>query len=222
MSKHSFLFITLSLIFLCYGTNHAKEGMHPNPVPIGQRVFYEIFVQSFYDSNGDGIGDLNGVTSKLDYLKDLGVNGIWLLPVHPSPSYHKYDVTDYYGIHPDYGTMEEMKTLLREAHERDILVIIDMVINHTSSEHFFFKESRKGKDNPFRNYYVWSGDTLVHKQNPQHWHKYQKDPEKYYGFFWKGMPDLNYNHPDVRAEDEENREILDNRSGGGWIQTGCC
>ncbi len=168
--------------------------------PIGQRVFYEIFVQAFYDSNGDGIGDLPGVTAKLDYLQELGISGIWLLPVHPSPSYHKYDVTDYYGIHPDYGTMEDMRTLLEEAHKRDILVLIDMVINHTSSEHFFFKEARKGKQNPYRDYYVWSRDTLLQKEEPRHWHKNPGDKEKYYGFFWKEMPDLNFDKPEVREE----------------------
>lgn len=168
--------------------------------PIGQRVFYEIFVHAFYDSNGDGIGDLPGVTAKLDYLQELGISGIWLLPVHPSPSYHKYDVTDYYGIHPDYGTMEDMRTLLEEAHKRDILVLIDMVINHTSSEHFFFKEARKGKQNPYRDYYVWSRDTLLQKEEPRHWHKNPGDKEKYYGFFWKEMPDLNFDKPEVREE----------------------
>lgn len=168
--------------------------------PLDERVFYEIFVQSFYDTDGDGIGDLNGVTARLDYLKDLGVDGIWLLPVHPSPSYHKYDVTDYYGIHPDYGNMDDMKQLLAEAHERDILVLIDMVINHTSSQHPFFKEARKGRDNPYRNYYVWSSNPKIQRQEPHHWHANGNDPEKYYGFFWKGMPDLNFDNPAVREE----------------------
>jgi alpha-amylase len=168
--------------------------------PISERIFYEIFVQSFYDTDGDGIGDLNGVTAKLDYLQTLGVNGIWLMPVHPSPTYHKYDVVDYYGIHPDYGTMEDMKKLLSEAHKRNILVIIDMVINHTSSQHYFFREARKGEDNPYRDYYVWSSDSIVLKKEPYHWHKNGSDPEQYYGFFWKDMPDLNFNNPAVREE----------------------
>ena len=97
-----------------------------------QAVNYEIFVQSFADSDGDGVGDLNGVTQKLDYLHDLGVRGLWFMPISPSPSYHKYDVTDYTGIHPDYGTMEDFKNLLAEAHKRDMKVIIDFVINHTA------------------------------------------------------------------------------------------
>ena len=178
-----------------------KTGQYPKQsVPLDERIFYEIFVRSFYDTNGDGIGDLNGVTAKLDYLSELGVNGIWLMPVHPSPSYHKYDVVDYYGIDPDYGTMEDMKRLLLEAHKRDILVIIDMVLNHTSSQHYLFKEAKKGKDNPYRDYYVWSSDSMIQKKEPYHWHKNGNDPEKYYGFFWKGMPDLNYDNPAVREE----------------------
>ncbi len=92
-----------------------------------QRVFYEIFVRSFYDSNGDGIGDLNGITMKLDYLQQLGIGGLWLTPFNPSPSYHKYDVTDYYGVDPLYGTLEDFKRLVIEAHRRNILVLQDLV-----------------------------------------------------------------------------------------------
>jgi glycosidase len=98
-------------------------------------VYYEIFVRSFYDSNGDGIGDLNGVTEKLDYIKSLGVNGIWLMPITDSPSYHGYDVTDYNKVNPQYGTMEDFIKLTDEAHKRGIKVIMDFVINHTSSQH---------------------------------------------------------------------------------------
>ncbi|XFE74425.1 alpha-amylase family glycosyl hydrolase [Algoriphagus halophilus] len=106
-------------------------------------ITYEIFVQSFFDTNGDGIGDLNGVTQKLDYVSDLGANAIWLMPIMPSPSYHKYDVTDYKAIHPDYGTLGDFKNLLEEAHKRDLKVVIDLIINHTSSEHPWFLESKK-------------------------------------------------------------------------------
>ena len=120
------------------------------------RVFYEIFVRAFNDTNGDGIGDINGVTEKLDYLKELGIGGIWLMPINPSPSYHGYDVVDYKDINKDYGTIEDFKKLLEEAHKRDIKVFIDMVINHSSSEHKWFKEASKGKDNPYRDYYIWT------------------------------------------------------------------
>ncbi len=144
------ILLTFSILTLSCLKNQERKNMNHTPIPIGERVFYEIFVHAFYDTNGDGIGDLNGVTAKLDYLQNLGVSGIWLLPVFPSPSYHKYDVIDYYGIHPDYGTMEDLKILLAEAHKRDILVLLDMVMNHCSNEHPWFIEARKGKDNPYR------------------------------------------------------------------------
>ena len=102
------------------------------------RVIYEIFVYSFCDSNGDGIGDLQGVISKLDYLEELGINGIWFMPVHPSQSYHKYDVRDYYDIDPDYGTLDDMRQLLAECEARGINVITDLVLNHTGNDHEWF------------------------------------------------------------------------------------
>ena len=105
------------------------------------RTWYEIFVYSFCDSDGDGIGDLNGVTSKLDYLEELGINGIWLMPIHPSSSYHKYNVTDYYAIDPQYGTMEDFENFMAECEKRDIHVILDLVLNHSGSEHAWFKEA---------------------------------------------------------------------------------
>ena len=103
------------------------------------RTFYEVFVYSFCDSDGDGIGDFNGLTSKLDYLQDLGIQGIWLMPIHPSTSYHKYNVSDYYAIDPQYGTMEDFDNFMAECQKRDIHVIIDLVLNHTGSEHQWFK-----------------------------------------------------------------------------------
>ena len=99
----------------------------------GSNVFYEIFVRAFADSDGDGIGDFNGITKNLDYLESLGIEGIWLLPVYPSPSYHGYDITDYYDVNSDYGSLEEFKNLVDEAHKRDIKVILDMVLNHAVS-----------------------------------------------------------------------------------------
>ncbi len=170
-------------------------------------VFYEIFVRSFYDSDGDGIGDFQGIIEKLDYLNDgdpettddLGITGIWLMPMKPSPSYHGYDVTDYYGVEPDYGTMEDFQEFLDAAHARGIRVIIDYVMNHSSSEHPWFIQSRNNQ-NDFRDWYVWSqtnpgaigpwGQNLWHFANGSY----------YYGIFWGGMPDLNYNHPPVREE----------------------
>ena len=174
------------------------------------RIFYEIFVRSFCDSNGDNIGDLNGITSKLDYLQDLGIEAIWLTPIQPSPSYHKYDVVDYYGIDPEYGTLDDFKSLLSEAHTRGISVIMDLVINHTSANHPWFQESIKGKNNPYRSFYTWKSPKEIEtlgiatreitpdtwERNP--WHQWPNNSEKYYGLFWKGMPDLNCDHPPVR------------------------
>lgn len=112
-----------------------------NIIDDNYRNYYEIFVYSFYDSDGDGIGDLNGVIEKLDYVQEMGFNGIWLMPVMPSTTYHKYDVTDYYGIEPEYGTMEDFERLVEECHKRDIRLIIDFVMNHSSSKHPWFLEA---------------------------------------------------------------------------------
>ena len=154
-------------------------------------VFYEIFVRSFKDSNGDGIGDLNGLIEKLDYLQDLGVTGLWLMPIHPSPSYHGYDVTDYYSINPDYGTLDDFKRLVTEAKQRNIRIIIDYVLNHTSTEHPWFVASQDPQS-PYRDWYVWS------KTDPgqEHWHR-AANGDYYYGFFGEHMPDLNYTNPEV-------------------------
>jgi glycosidase len=170
------------------------------------RVYYSVFVQSFYDSNGDGIGDIPGLTSKLDYLKDLGVQGIWLLPVHPSPSYHKYDVSDYYSIHPDYGTLNDYKVMVKEAHKRNMVVLLDLVINHTSNKIKWFQEASKGPKNKYRDYYIWSDDSADFKSEPFHWHAVRDSKGKptpgsrYYGFFWWEMPDLNFDNIQVRQE----------------------
>ncbi|WP_425639410.1 alpha-amylase family glycosyl hydrolase [Algoriphagus yeomjeoni] len=174
-------------------------------------VTYEIFVQSFNDSDGDGIGDLNGVTEKLDYIAELGANAIWFMPIMPSPSYHKYDVTDYKAIHTDYGTMDDFKRLLDEAHKRDIKIIIDLIINHSSSDHLWFQESKKGRDNPYRDYYVWAQkDTIadfiekkvitLDSDNIRQWHDPGFGEDFYYGFFNGGMPDLNFDNHMVREE----------------------
>ena len=118
-------------------------------------IVYEVYVQSFCDSNGDGIGDLPGLISKLDYIQDLGANTIWMMPLHPSPSYHKYDVIDYYSIDPSFGTMADMDLLIAEATKRKMKIILDLVINHTSSEHPWFIASSSSPESPFRDYYVW-------------------------------------------------------------------
>jgi len=156
-------------------------------------VFYEIFVRSYSDSNADGIGDFNGITSKLDYLQSLGIGGIWLMPIHPSPSYHGYDVTDYYAVNPEYGTMEDFKNFLAEAHRRNIRVIIDLVLNHTSSQHPFF-QSALDENSDKRDWYIWRDE----KPNWGSWH--ETAGGYYYGFFCDCMPDLNYANPAVTGE----------------------
>ncbi|WP_353718220.1 alpha-amylase family glycosyl hydrolase [Dyadobacter sp. 676] len=181
----------------------------PTNIP---KVCYEIFVRSFCDSNGDGIGDLNGIISKLDYLADLGIEAIWLTPIHPSPSYHKYDVTDYYAIEPEYGTMDDFRRLLAGAHRRGMAVYLDLIVNHTSTLHPWFREARKSKDNPYREFYWWmTQDQIDHlgiseretsddSQVVYPWHTNPGDDEKYYGLFYKGMPDLNYHSEALREE----------------------
>jgi alpha-amylase len=177
------------------------------------RVFYEIFIRSFCDSNKDGKGDLNGITSKLDYLQYLGIEGIWITPFFRSNSYHKYDVIDYKSVDHECGTMGDFENLVSEAHKRNIKVLIDFVINHTSSQHWWFQEAKKGKENPYRNYYNWLSPAQIKakgiaerevtadsaEKQPWHWAN-KGDDEKYYGMFWSEMPDLNMDNPKVREE----------------------
>lgn len=178
-------------------------------------VFYEVFVRSFYDSDGNGIGDLKGLTEKLDYLNDgvsgkgddLGVNAIWLMPIFASPSYHGYDTTDYKAINPDYGTMEDFDLFLKEAHRRGIRVILDLVINHTSSRNPWFMKSASSKKK-YENYYVWSKKLPSGEwQRPWGggntsavWHYNATRHAYYYAAFSGGMPDLNLTEPKVIQE----------------------
>jgi glycosidase len=155
-------------------------------------VFYEIFVRSFYDTDNDGIGDFNGITEKLDYIQELGITAIWLMPINPSPSYHGYDIINYFAVNHEYGTMDDFRNLLEEAHNRDIRIIIDLVINHTSAMHPFFIDANRNIDSSYRNWYIWSD-----KWEGSGWH--QGYHGYYYGLFWDGMPDLNYNNPEVTA-----------------------
>jgi alpha-amylase len=163
------------------------------------RTYYEIFVRSFYDSNGDGIGDLNGVTSKLDYInKDVGADGIWLMPIMPSPSYHKYDVTDYYAIDPQYGTMEDFDVLIKEAHKRDMKVIIDLVVNHTSDMMPWFQKAIDGLLNEAENEYIDYYNFTTEYMGSG----FTKVADRYYyeSRFSPNMPDLNLDNEKVRSE----------------------
>ncbi|MBN2146031.1 MAG: alpha-glucosidase C-terminal domain-containing protein [Anaerolineales bacterium] len=174
-------------------------------------VFYQIFVRSFYDSNGDGIGDFNGIVEKLDYLNDgdpktstdLGVTGLWLMPINPSPSYHGYDVVDYYGVNEDYGMMDDFKRLLEEAHKHGIRIIIDLVLNHTSSEHPWFIEARDNPEGERYDWYVWAEEDpgWIGPWGQEVW--YPTIAGYYYAIFWSKMPDLNYTNPAVTAEMQE-------------------
>ncbi len=169
-------------------------------------VYYEIFVRAFADSDGDGIGDFNGITAKLDYLKELGVDGIWLMPINESSSYHGYDVKDYYNVNPDYGTEADFENLIAEAHKRDIKIIMDLVLNHTGADNAWFEDALTGVDSEYRNYYRWTvkDDTLDYSSNAMSlygdsaWRKV--GDAYYYAIFTNQMPDLNYNNEAVREE----------------------
>lgn len=173
------------------------------------RIAYQIYPRSFCDSNNDGIGDIPGIISKLDYLQELGIGIIWLSPVYRSPNDDNgYDISSYREINPEFGTLEDMQLLISEAKKRGIKIIMDLVINHTSDEHPWFIESKKSINNPYRNYYIWKpGKTKFGKQvPPNNWTsfftgpawEYDKNTDEYYlHLFSKKQPDLNYKNPDV-------------------------
>ena len=120
-------------------------------------VFYEVYVRAYFDSNNDGHGDIRGLVSKLDYLKELGIDCLWLLPIYPSPLKDDgYDISNYYDIHPDYGTLNDFQELIEEAHKRDLRIVMDLVLNHTSDQHPWFRAALANPDSKFRDYYVWS------------------------------------------------------------------
>jgi maltose alpha-D-glucosyltransferase/alpha-amylase len=177
-----------------------------DPLWYKNAIFYEAHIRSFCDSNGDGKGDLPGLTSKLDYLQELGVDCLWLLPMFPSPLKDDgYDIAAYDNIHPDYGTVEDFKKLVEAAHARGIRVITDLVLNHTSDQHPWFIESRKAKDNPYRDYYVWSDTNQKYKETriifldtePSNWTLDETTGQYYWHRFYASQPDLNYDNPVV-------------------------
>lgn len=173
-----------------------------------QSVIYQIYPRSFKDSNGDGIGDLNGITSKLDYLKELGVDVIWLSPVYKSPNDDNgYDISDYQNIMDEFGSMEDFDQLLETAHQKGLKIIMDLVVNHSSDEHAWFLESKSSKDNSKRDYYIWKPG--VGGQEPTNWESFfsgsvwqydEPTGEYYLHLFSKKQPDLNWENPSLRQE----------------------
>jgi alpha-glucosidase len=200
-------------------------------------VIYEVYPRSFQDTNGDGIGDLNGITERLDYLKDLGVDAIWLTPVYSSPHVDfGYDISDYKNIDPQYGTLADFDRLVAEAKKRQIRVIMDMVMNHTSDQHPWFLESRSSRDNPYRDWYMWHdpsagsgqapGQTAISKGAPPNnwqslfghsaWQWDEKTRQYYYHKFYIQQPDLNWNNPKVHAAFEDIVRFWLERGVGGF------
>ena len=172
-------------------------------------VFYEISVRAFKDSNGDGIGDLRGLTEKLDYLQDLGVDCIWIMPIYPSPLRDDgYDIADYYNIADTFGTLDDFKNLIKEAHNRNIRLIADLVLNHTSDEHPWFKAARADHNSPYRDYYVWSDTDQKYQDariifldtEPSNWTWDEQAGQYYWHRFYASQPDLNFDNPKVQQE----------------------
>ena len=172
-------------------------------------VFYEVYLRAFFDSNGDGHGDLRGLEQKLDYLKDLGVDCIWLLPIYPSPLRDDgYDISDYYGVLPTYGTLADFRALVEAVHERGMRLIVDLVLNHTSDQHPWFQSARSSRTSPYRDYYVWSDSDQKYQgariifldTEKSNWTWDEQAGQYFWHRFYSTQPDLNYDNPAVRAE----------------------
>jgi alpha-glucosidase len=198
------------LALACAGGVSAQNQQQPNPNWWKNGVIYEIYPRSFQDSSGDGIGDLKGIASRLDYLQKLGINAIWLTPIYPSPQVDfGYDISDYENIDPQYGTLADFDHLVSEAGKRHIGIIMDLVLNHTSDQHPWFKESESSRTNPRADWYMWRDAKVVngHREPPNNWESlfggsaWQWDPARrqyYYHRFYIQQPDLNWNNPQVR------------------------
>ena len=175
-------------------------------------VFYEVYVRAFNDSNADGHGDLRGLTQKLDYLQDLGVDCLWLLPTYPSPLLDDgYDIADYYGIHPDYGSLQDFKDLVAAVHARGMRIVTDLILNHTSNQHPWFQAARADRDSTYRDYYVWSDTDQRYEDariifldtEKSNWTWDEQAGQYFWHRFYSSQPDLNYDNPEVRAEMRE-------------------
>ncbi|MFI3239986.1 MAG: alpha-amylase family glycosyl hydrolase [Bacteroidales bacterium] len=210
MKKHLLLLSTAALLCLNSCSNKHAGVVAPESNPNGDKVYYEIFVRAFADSDGDGIGDLNGITENLDYLTELGVGGLWLMPIATSPSYHGYDVTNYKEVDPDYGTIEDFERLTSEAKKRGIDVITDFVINHSSNQHPWFLDAMSSPDAKYRDYYKFLPQADIERMclagevpmvdDKIYEEKKWKEPKidttdkdyKYFSHFGPGMPDLEH------------------------------
>jgi maltose alpha-D-glucosyltransferase/alpha-amylase len=184
-------------------------------------IFYELYIRAFKDSSGDGNGDIQGAISKLDYLKELGITCIWVLPTYPSPLVDDgYDISDYYGVHPEYGTIDDFQELIDEVHKRGMRIVTDLVVNHTSDQHPWFQEARKSRKSPFRDYYVWSDSNQKYNQArvifndslDSNWTWDKNTKQFYWHRFYPQQPDLNFDNPKVQAE---MLKIIDH-----WLQLG--
>ena len=211
MTRNGKRLFVLACSAILVGAAPAPRVMKPDPgVWWRNGVCYEVFVRSFYDSDGDGIGDLKGLIARLDYINDgnprstksLGANCIWLMPIDKSTSYHGYDVVDYYHVDPRYGTDDDFRQLVKQAHARGIHVIVDFVPNHSSSEHPFFQAALRDPSSRYRSWYRFSTTkpTQVGPWGQEAWHKSPLRDEYYWGVFWQGMPDWNYETPAVLNE----------------------
>ena len=171
-------------------------------------IFYQVNVRAFFDSKGDGHGDFNGVTQKLDYLKNLGVDCLWLMPFYDSPlNDDGYDVSDFYHVLPAFGTIDDLKALIEAAHNRGLRVITELIMNHTSDQHSWFKLARTNPNSPFRNYYVWSDTDEKYKDariifvdtEKSNWTWDEEAGQYFWHRFYSSQPDLNYDNPEVRT-----------------------
>ncbi|MFN7791772.1 MAG: alpha-amylase family glycosyl hydrolase, partial [Cyclobacteriaceae bacterium] len=181
-----------------------------NPLWFKDAIIYELSVRAFYDSNSDGIGDFPGLVQKLDYLEDLGINTIWLLPFFPSPLKDDgFDVSEYCDIHPDYGTLADFKLFLKEAHRRGLKVITELILNHTSDQHPWFQKSRKARSgSKYKDYYVWSDTTDKYKEarimfqddEASNWAWDNEAKAYFWHRFYRHQPELNFDNPEVQLE----------------------
>ncbi|MEM3852397.1 MAG: maltose alpha-D-glucosyltransferase, partial [Methanomassiliicoccales archaeon] len=185
------------------------ESLNEDPLWFRDAIFYEVSVKSFYDSNDDGVGDINGLRLKLGYLKELGVDCLWLLPFYRSPLKDDgYDISDYYSIQPEYGTIDDFKALVKDAHSMGIRIITDLVMNHCSDQHPWFIEAKSSRDSPRRNWFVWSDTDDKYKDariifidtEKSNWAWEPLTKQYYWHRFYSHQPDLNYENPDVREE----------------------